>query len=91
MPMNIQKKSEMHVKNMSQAFSNLLDMEDKVKIVTNDGSIIIVNKDLLGFSSPLVNSMFSDVPCCTGSVIFLPDATKDSLDQFIVKTQTQPN
>ena len=76
-------KSEKHLENICEAFSNLVDIENKTKVFTRDGIACIIGKDLLRFSSPLINRILNDVPSCTSSVIILPDASKTSFDKFI--------
>ena len=81
--MNFLNKTEVHVKNISQAFSSFFDTENKLKILTKDGNISIMSSDLLRFTSPLINSILNDVPYCTSSVIFMPDVCKASVDHVI--------
>ena len=70
-------------KNFSEAFTDLLDPTEKLKIFTKDGNVSIASRDLVRFFSPLVNSILKDVPCCTNSMVFIPDVCKDSVDRVI--------
>jgi len=74
---------EMLGKNFSEAFADLLDPADKLKIFTKDGNVSIVSRDLVRFFSPLVNSILKDAPCCTDNMIFIPDVSKASVDHIL--------
>jgi len=80
---------EMQVQSLSEAFSDLLETENKLKIFTIDGNVSI-SSDLLRFTSPFVNSILNDVPCCTSSMISIPEVSKVSIEHVlcIVRTGT---
>jgi len=64
----------------SDAFSDMLNPAEKLKIFTKDGNVSLVSRDLVRFFSPLVNSILKDIPCCTSSMIFMPDVSKGSVE-----------
>eukprot|EP00092_Neocalanus_flemingeri_P019759 GFUD01021399.1.p1 GENE.GFUD01021399.1~~GFUD01021399.1.p1 ORF type:complete len:570 (-),score=121.60 GFUD01021399.1:86-1795(-) len=68
---------------VTEVFAELLDPTYELKIFTKDGNVSIVSRDLLRFFSPLVNSIFKDVPCCTNSMVFIPESSKASVDHVL--------
>ena len=80
----------MLARSLSEAFSDLLDTENKLKIFTKEGNVSIISSELLRFTSPFVNSILNDVPCCTSSIISIPEVSKASIDHVlcIVRTGT---
>eukprot|EP00092_Neocalanus_flemingeri_P038739 GFUD01042181.1.p1 GENE.GFUD01042181.1~~GFUD01042181.1.p1 ORF type:complete len:574 (-),score=131.87 GFUD01042181.1:6-1727(-) len=68
---------------VSEVFAELLVPTYELKIFTKDGNVSIVSRDLLRFFSPLVNSIFKDVPCCTNSMVFIPESSKASVDHVL--------
>eukprot|EP00092_Neocalanus_flemingeri_P023941 GFUD01025970.1.p1 GENE.GFUD01025970.1~~GFUD01025970.1.p1 ORF type:complete len:324 (-),score=97.64 GFUD01025970.1:339-1310(-) len=81
--MNFQNNPEVQIQNISQAFSILFDQENTLKILAKDGNVSVVSRDLMIFTSPLIKNIIKDVPCCTSSVIVIPDVCKDSVDHVI--------
>jgi len=66
-------------RNLSEAFSEFQVPKENLKVVTKDGHVRIANRDLLRFLSPLVNNIYKDVPCCTDSMVIIPDVCKVSV------------
>jgi len=81
--MKFQNQLEMKVKSLRAAFSDLLETECRLKIVTKDGNISVISSELLRFISPFVNRVLNNVPCCTSSPIFIPDVSKASIDHVL--------
>jgi len=69
--------------NVSEAFSDMLESESLLKIFSKDRNISVVNKNLMRFTSPLINSILYDVPCCTSSMILIPDVSKAAVDHVL--------
>jgi len=81
--MKFKNQLEMKVKSLSEAFSDLLETEYRLKIVTKDGNISVISSELLRFFSPIVNSFLNYAPCCPSSLIFIPDVSKASIDHVL--------
>jgi len=89
----LQEKREikMHIKssqsriNFSDAFSELQEQRESLKISAKDGVVCIGSRNLLRFFSPLVDNIFKDVPCCSSNeaIIIIPDVCKDSVNSFL--------
>jgi len=81
----------MHIKSsqsrtsFSEAFAELQEQKESLKICAKDGVVFIGSRNLLRFFSPLVDNIFKDVPCCTSNeaIIVIPDACKDSVNSFL--------
>merc|ERR1712129_2595 len=84
MSVNLESQSAQHMHHLSQAFANMISQDTaRLNIHTKDGYICLISRDLLRFTSPLINSILNDVPSCIGSGIILPDVGKEYVDQFI--------
>ena len=83
MKINLQTKSELHVSNLHQAFSNLIGQDEKVNIVAKTGTVGSISCNLLRFFSPVVNDLLNDIPCCIKLVIIMPDVCNTSVDHVI--------
>jgi len=81
--MHIKPTKAVHEMNVSEAFSDLLESESLLKIFSKDRNISVVNRNLIRFTSPLINSILYDVPCCTSSMIFIPDVSKTAVDHVL--------
>ena len=75
--------TESENENVSNALSNLLNPLNKLKIFTKNGNVSVMSRELARISSPLVNNILKDVPCCTSTMIFIPDVSKASVDHVI--------
>jgi len=81
----------MHIKSsqsrtsFSEAFAELQEQKESLKICAKDGVVFIGSRNLLRFFSPLVDNIFKDVPCCTSNeaIIIIPDVCKDSVNSFL--------
>jgi len=69
--------------NFSEAFSDLLESESLLKICTKNRNISVANRNLMRFTSPLINSILYDVPCCTSSMVFIPDVSMTAIDHVL--------
>lgn len=81
--MQITKEAKLRQKNISQAFTVLREPEDMLRIFTKDGNLSFINRNLLRFTSSLVNSIFSGVPCCSSTVLFIPEVSKVAVDHVL--------
>jgi len=81
--MRIKATKAVHQMNVSGAFSDLLESESQLKIFSKDRNISVVNRNLIKFTSPFINSILYDVPCCTSTMILIPDVSKTAVDHVL--------
>jgi len=76
---------EMLEKNFSEAFCSLSENDTSLKIITRDGNLLHGSKTILRLFSPILNSVFKDIPCCKeeATVIFLPEVGKDAVSALL--------
>ena len=81
--MQLINKAEYQNENLSSVFLDLLYPMNKLKIFTKDGNVSVISRELIMFSSPLINNILKDIPCCISSMIFIPGVSKASIEHLI--------
>ena len=72
-----------HSEALSEAFDELKEPVNMLRIFTRGGDLCLVNCDLFCMLSPLVRSIVRNIPCCTSYMIFIPELSKKSVDTII--------
>ena len=67
----------------SEAFSDLIFPKNNLKIVTREGIVSQISDNFIRFISSLIKSILNDIPCCSNSIILIPDVSKASGDHVL--------
>jgi len=81
--MNVKLENFDHRNAVSEAFLDLQEPTNLLRIFTRGGDLCLVSCDLFSMLSPLVKSIVDNIPCCSTYMIFMPEVSKKSVDAVI--------
>merc|ERR1712129_570159 len=75
--------SEIQVEQFFQSLANLPATSSNLEIVSKNGNLSYINRELLCLFSPSLRSILKNLPCCSGHTIIIPDVSKESIEYVI--------